>query len=498
MRPIHLVIALSCVGMLAACVEKGPKNKGKKIPQEFVEENLLSAAPAIKHKVNADLGGKVVYLGADVDAETIKPGGKVRIVHYWKVTSPPGSDWRVFAHVSGSSSKDWMNVDYTDMRQGHPVSKWKAGDIIRDEQKFALKKDWTTPWAQVSVGLYRSGGRSINDRLPIVSGPADDQSRVKAFRFKVELGANAKAMPKPVGYVVRKAKGPITIDGKADEADWKAAARSPKFADAEGSPPMKQDTRARLLYDDKNLYVFVEAKDDDVFSQYKKNDSPMWKEDIIELFIDADRNRRGYVELQVNPNNAQFDAWFATTRAQRADMAWSANMKSAVTVHGSLNTRGDKDAGWDVEIAIPLESVKGRDAKMQIKLPPPVGTRWRLNVVRGDKPAKGRLRAASWNQITYSDFHALNKMLEVTFGDVNGRAVPAKALKIPPGALKGANPGKVPLKPPVKPGAKGAAAPGAKTPGAKKPGAKGAPIPGPKGKLEAIKKNLKPATGTLK
>jgi hypothetical protein len=492
MRPLHLVLAVSLLASSAACVEKGPKNKGKKIPQEFIEENLLSAAPAMKHKVNADLGGKVVYLGCDVDSDTIKPGGKVRIVHYWKVTSAPGSDWRVFAHVSGSSSKDWMNVDYTDMRHGYPAKKWKAGDIIRDEQKFALKKDWTTPWAQVSVGLYRKGGRSINDRMPVVSGPHDDQSRVKAFRFKVELGANAKAMPKPVGYVVRRASGPITIDGKADEADWKNAALSPKFTDAEGSPPTKQDTRARLLYDDKNLYVFVQAKDDDVYSQYKKNDSPMWKEDIIELFIDADRNRRGYVELQVNPNNAQFDAWFATTRAQKSDMAWTANMKSAVTVHGSLNTRGDKDSGWDVEIAIPLEAVKGRDDKMKVTLPPPVGTKWRLNVVRGDKPAKDRLRASSWNQITYSDFHALNRMTEVTFGDKQGRVTAAPPI---PGVKKlGA--GKTAPKltrPPENPKGK-AAMPVKGGKAAPKLPTKGAP----QQPAKPVKKMPKPATGKLK
>ena len=35
------------------------------------------------------------------------------------------------------------------------------------------------------------------------------------------------------------------------------------------------------------------------------------------MFIDADGNRRGYVELQVNPNNVTFDSWFAGDRARR-------------------------------------------------------------------------------------------------------------------------------------------------------------------------------------
>lgn len=435
----------------AGCVEKNPGGKGKKISEDYVNENLLTAVPSMKNAVNADLGGKVVYLGNDVDVETLVPGGKVTVTHYWRITAPPGKDWKIFAHVTGSTSKDWMNVDYTDMRAGYPAGRWKAGDIIKDVQKFALKKDWTSPHAQLSIGMYRKGGRSIKDRMPIVSGPHDDQSRVKVFRFKVKIGAaGAKPKPKPAGYAVVRASGPITIDGKADEAAWKKANKSPAFVDAEGSPKTGKETRAQLLYDDTNLYVFLTAADDDVFSQYKNKDDPMWKEDVLELFIDADRNRRGYVELQVNPNNAHFDAWFATTRAKPGDVKWTANMKSAVVVHGSADNRKDKDVGWDVEIAIPLVAVKGNNPAMRVNLPPKPGDQWRLNIVRGEKPKKDRLRASSWNKLTYQDFHAPNRMLTVTFADAAGstKRVPKTGVVVPTAPKPGATP---------KPALKGAA-----------------------------------------
>jgi hypothetical protein len=459
-----VVAALAVTG----CVEKNPGGKGKKISEDYVNENLLTAVPTMKNAVNADLGGKVVYLGNDVDTETLAPGGKVTVTHYWRITAAPGKDWRIFAHVTGATSQDWMNVDYTDMRAGYPARRWKAGDIIKDVQKFALKKDWTSSHAQLSVGMYRKGGRSIKDRMPIVSGPRDDQSRVKVFRFKVNVGAGAaKPAPKPAGYAVWRASGPIVIDGKADDAAWKKAPKSPAFVDAEGSPKTGKETRAQLLYDDTNLYVFLTAADDDVFSQYKKQDDPMWKEDVLELFIDADGNRRGYVELQVNPNNAHFDAWFATTRAKPGDVKWSANMKSAVVVHGSADNRKDKDIGWDVEIAIPLVAVKGNNPAMRVNIPPKPGDRWRLNIVRGDKPEKGRLRASSWNKLTYQDFHALNRMLTVTFADAAGATKPpVKTGAAQPGAPKT---GAAPLAP-----AKGTVAPRLIKKGAtlKRPGAK--------------------------
>lgn len=411
---------LVAVAAQAACVDKGPGGSGKQIDPAYIEQNLLTEAPAtLDNQVNASLGEKVVYLGNEVDVTSLKPGGKVTVVHYWKVIEPPGEAWRIFSHVQGARPDDWMNVDSTDMRIGYPASKWKAGDIIRDEQKFALKDDWKSPHAELLVGMYPKGKHQVAERMPVVTGPADDEHRVKAVRFTVG-GAAASSEPDD-GYAIRKVDAPIAIDGKADEAAWAAAPWGPAFADAKGGPALGHQTRAKLLYDDENLYVFIEAADDDIYSSVTERDGDLWKEDVVELFIDADRNRRGYVELQVNPNNTHLDYWFAHTRAQEADKAWSADMTSAVQVRGTAGDRGDRDQGWDVEIAIPLAAAKGNLETMKVTIPPALGDQWNLNVIRGEKK-KGQKNsaAASWNQIPYSDWHALGDMATVTFADATG------------------------------------------------------------------------------
>src|SRR5262245_11946886 len=117
-------LAVVWVVLSTACVEKEPK-----IDQAYVQKNLLSAAPTPKYAVNADFGGKIVYLGADIDKDSVKPGDKFQVVHYWKVIEAPGSEWRAFTHVDGAVGKDWMNVDATDMRRNHGPDKWKAGEI---------------------------------------------------------------------------------------------------------------------------------------------------------------------------------------------------------------------------------------------------------------------------------------------------------------------------------------------------------------------------------
>ena len=405
---------------LGGCVEQDTPQQ-KKIDPTYIKKHILRSPPAaIQNKVNADLGGYVVYLGNDADKTTVAPGGKVKVVHYWKVVTPPGSEWRVFTHLVGNGD-GWMNLDQTDMRIGYPPGDWKAGDIVRDEQEFTLDARWKTPEAQLVLGLYRKGSSSAEDRMPVQSGPADAESRVIALRFKVERGARKR--PAPPQYLVRRASGAIVVDGKADEKDWQAAAASPAFTAAEGGPEVKGGARARLLWDDRNLYAFIEVDDTDVHSRYKAQDDPMWKEDVVELFIDADRNRRGYIELQVNPNNAHFDAWFPTTRAQKNHPEWTSGMKSAVAVRGTLDKRDDQDQGWSAEIAIPLADVKGTDTAMKVAIPPAVGDRWRLNVVRVDKPADGPLGASSWSAIPIADFHALARMLTIVFADADG-AIP--------------------------------------------------------------------------
>jgi Carbohydrate family 9 binding domain-like len=414
----------------AGCVEKEPEPK--KIDPAYVQKHLLQAPPAaIQNRVDADLGGYVVYLGNDVDKEELAPGDTATLVHYWKVVSPPGSEWRVFTHLVGGGD-NWMNLDQTDMRIGYPPSEWKAGDIIRDEQRFTLTPEWKSSYAQVALGLYRKGSSGPEDRMPIEKGPEDKDVRVPAFRFKVARGGSAgKRPPVPPQYLIRRASGPVAIDGKADEKDWQAATASPAFSGAEGGAEVKGAARARLLWDDTNLYAFIDVDDADVFSSYKNQDDPLWKEDVVELFIDADRNRRGYVELQVNPHNAHFDAWFPQTRAQANHPEWNSKMKSAVAVRGTLDQRGDQDQGWSAEIAIPLADVKGMDAAMKVATPPAVGDRWRLNVVRVDKPAEGAVAASSWSTIPISDFHALGRMVTVVFADAEGAAPVAKPSPMP-------------------------------------------------------------------
>jgi hypothetical protein len=435
-----IVTIAAAVAVVGGCVEKEPE----KIDEGFIRENTLSAAPTPKHPVNADLAGKIIYLGCDVDKEVIVRGTNLKITHYWKVVQAPGTEWRVFTHVEGTIKDDWLNVDQTKLRSMYGADKWKAGDILRDEQIVPVGKTWTSPNAIIYIGLYRKGAHGEAGRMAVVSGPSDGKNRVRVLTLPV----TDSARPAGPDYVIRRATGKITIDGKGDEPDWVNAPATEPFKVAQGGQPVDGQATAKMLWDDEHLYVLVTIADKDVASQYTKHDEPIWKEDAAELFIDADKNGAGYVELQVSPRNVTFDSWFEKGRAAGGDEKWESKMVTAVVVDGTLDSRDDADKGWTAEMAIPLEAVKGRDAAMAVRLPPKLGDTWRLNFVRVEKPKDKNLSASSWADITIQDFHAIDRLKLVAFGDDKGQTTaPAPAAAVPAAGPPPAAPKAPPAKP---------------------------------------------------
>lgn len=418
MRLLAIVLGVLLVG----CVDKGAGPQPKKIDPGFVGKHLLASVPPLTATLNVDLGGKVIYLGNTVDSTRIAPGGPIKITHYWKVIAPPGDPWKPFTLFRGEpGTADFMALPDTDMSIAHGPATWRAGEIIEDPQELTLRPDWRSPKATLSIGLIANGAHGIGDRMA-ASGPNVVDRAIVARVFEVDL---SKAPPPPGTIHVPFARGPITVDGVANEMGWTGAVVSPEFPTGEGSPEPLGKAVARLTWDEQNLYAFITVTDSDVFSEYKNHDDPLWKSDCVEMFIDADGNRRGYVELQVNPNNATFDSWFAQGRAAKGDETWTSGMATAVTMRGTADKGGDTDQGWDVEIAIPWAAVKGRDDAMAVTIPPRVGDRWKLNLVRVDKKSGDQNPAvSSWNRITYGDFHALDRMLTVVFADPNGGTAP--------------------------------------------------------------------------
>ncbi len=184
----------------------------------------------------------------------------------------------------------------------------------------------------------------------------------------------------------------VELDGVVAEPAWKAAAKTGKFVDVRTGKPNDSGPvqgEAWLLWDDDALYVAFSVSDRDVVGGFdtRATDPHLWTRDTVELMIDpdGDGDNRDYYEIQINPQNLVFDSRFDTYNRPRptprgpfGHEGWSANLQSAVRVHGSLGDGGSSEAddtGYFVEARIPWTSfARAKHA------PPRPGDEWRANL----------------------------------------------------------------------------------------------------------------------
>jgi hypothetical protein len=189
----------------------------------------------------------------------------------------------------------------------------------------------------------------------------------------------------PRGYVCYRASGPLTIDGKLDEAAWQAVPWSEPFVDIEGNrkPAPRFRTRMKMLWDDQCLYIAAELEEPHVRASFKEHDSYIFQEDNdFEVFLDPDGDSHLYAELEMNALNTTWDLLMTKPYKDdgKAIDAWEiAGLRTAVHVEGTLNDPSDTDRGWTIEIAWPW---KGLKELSNCPMPPRDGDQWRINFSR--------------------------------------------------------------------------------------------------------------------
>lgn len=188
----------------------------------------------------------------------------------------------------------------------------------------------------------------------------------------------------PKSYICYRPSSRISIDGKLDERAWKKAVWTDEFEDIEGNrkPLPLQKTRAKMLWDDTYLYIGAEIEEENIWAYQNKKDQIVYLENDFEVFIDPDGDTENYYELEINAANNNFDLFLpkAYRSGGRARLNWDIEgLKSAVNINGTINTPGDRDKQWTLEIAIPLASLRTE----QIGAILPQNKRvWRINFSR--------------------------------------------------------------------------------------------------------------------
>jgi hypothetical protein len=145
------------------------------------------------------------------------------------------------------------------------------------------------------------------------------------------------------------------IDGRTDDAVWRAAPAFSEFVEFDPQPggDPRYRTEFQVAYDDENLYVFVRAFDphpDSIMRALSRRDM-RGPSDQLKIIIDSYNDERTGFQFAVNPDGVKRD--FAVYDDTREDGSWN-GIWDVATVVDSL--------GWTAEYLIPLSQLRYADA----------------------------------------------------------------------------------------------------------------------------------------
>lgn len=112
--------------------------------------------------------------------------------------------------------------------------------------------------------------------------------------------AQSESVDKPT-YSIYRAGTPIVVDGRLDEPAWVGAPDVGAFVFPWYEGGKQEQTVAKMLWDDENLYVAFICEDAHISAEHTERDSAVWKDDTVELFTAPNPNKpQAYFNIEMN------------------------------------------------------------------------------------------------------------------------------------------------------------------------------------------------------
>jgi predicted TIM-barrel fold metal-dependent hydrolase len=201
----------------------------------------------------------------------------------------------------------------------------------------------------------------------------------------------------------------VTGDGSAPT--WKKAAWEP--LQRRGQSGFPYQTRVKMLYSKKGLYVLMDATDRKITATLREDFQDLWTEDVFEVFLWPDERQPIYFEYEISPLSVELpilvpnlDGKFLGWRPWHYEGARKTR-KATAAVGGTLNS-GAEVSGWKAEVFIPYELLQPLQ-----NVPPRPGSRWRANFYRMDYD-EARTTSWDWARVGAS-FHEFQKFGTLLF-----------------------------------------------------------------------------------
>jgi hypothetical protein len=208
---------------------------------------------------------------------------------------------------------------------------------------------------------------------------------------------------KPDSVIIRKCHD-FSITGTGSSENWNKTSWIVLRGTISDDPDYI--TKAKVLYSETGIYFLYNCSDRKLVATLTADNSDLWNEDVVELFLWTDEKYPVYFEYELSPLNYELPIIVPNFQGKfKGWLPWhyegdkrSSHMTS---ITGGEKKSGAEIKGWMAEIYIPYKLLDPLN-----NVPPSSGSKWRANMYRIDYD--NGIKPFAWQKVL-GTFHEYKK-----------------------------------------------------------------------------------------
>ncbi len=166
---------------------------------------------------------------------------------------------------------------------------------------------------------------------------------------------------KSANYFINKTEKSFLIDGNWNKVPWNRT--DPLHIDNDNMWQItyKPYTAVKLCYNDENIYVIFQVKDQYVKCLTDSSNGPVWQDSCVEFFFAPDSSRpENYFNIEINCSGCAYMAYNRTTRIDYDLFTVEDINKTNIahTIKGLVKKEIEQPIEWIIEYKLPFEVLK--------------------------------------------------------------------------------------------------------------------------------------------
>jgi hypothetical protein len=119
------------------------------------------------------------------------------------------------------------------------------------------------------------------------------------------------------------------------------------------------------------MYIGVYVQETNLWATLTTQDAAIWTENGVELLMDVDGSLFNFKQMQINVLGTMMDQllyrspWDGGWDPSNSEMAWHPNVTKGIYADGSINTPGDEDKYWSIEVSFLFTKLAERSQRAQ-------------------------------------------------------------------------------------------------------------------------------------